>query len=166
MNCIRKTLEQLICQLSCHWSNNLEVEKIIPLFFGHHMWSLILIHSLQVVNISSELNPFLDGAPKSIGHEIKKHGITDRARFWTFVDQEEFTSSGIVDTIEFYAMKSGRPLNVGIFRSQSTKECDYKLVQQISLKNIKTGINKVKWWKTYFVFTTVWFLFNNWFHIV
>ena len=80
----------------------------------------------------------------TIGHDVRHHSELDQAQFWTFIDQEPFLSSGIVDTVELFAGEGGRSLNVGIFQPQSGKECDYKLVQQVSLQNIKKGVNKVR----------------------
>ena len=68
----------------------------------------------------------------------------DTAKFWTFIDQEKFQADGVVESVELYAEKSGRPLKVGIFRRQSNNPCDYKLMQQITLTNLKAGKNKVK----------------------
>ena len=85
----------------------------------------------------------LGGALKFTGHNVVEHAKIDSARKMTFVDQEPFPSSGIVDTIELYAGVGGNLLKVGIYRPQASSGCDYQLVEQIILSDIVLGENQV-----------------------
>ena len=60
----------------------------------------------------------------------------------TYVDNEAFTSAGVIRTISLHAAEAGRPLRIGIYR-QEGDSCNYRLLQQTYLAGVPSGVNTV-----------------------
>ena len=67
---------------------------------------------------------------------------TDADRVHTYVDNEAFTSAGVIRTISLHAAEAGRPLRIGIYR-QEGDSCNYRLLQQTFLASVPSGVNTV-----------------------
>lgn len=137
------TFEQCII-FTFHWIYSTRLSEPSPpvcgkfylmcIYFQGMLWIMISLLTCQF---------FVDGRKHYIGNKIANRKHVDTARMWTFVYQDTFKFNGLVDRIDMHAKKNNRGLKVGIYRSQSKQKCDYKLVQQVTLKKIRKGVNKV-----------------------
>ena len=70
--------------------------------------------------------------------------MSDDDRIGTVVLNTPFPRSGVVRELRFNAVSGGRPLRVGIFQQEGA-DCNLRLMQQIMLRDISTGVNEVRY---------------------